>query len=182
MSKKIVLIRFSSREFGNCSGVAQYLESYHINDTVQNFKIDHTIVQPCGGCDYECLKPNSACAGVTVQQRQLMDEICHADLVYYIIPNYCGFPPASCYAFNERSVGYFNKNRDLMSKYRSVPKKFIIISNTEGQNFESLIKSQVVGNPDLIYLKTSKYKVQSTAGNLMDSAEATSDLKAFLDR
>ena len=181
MSKNIVLIRFSSRDLGNCTGIAQYLTDYHSTDFVQSFKIDNNIVVPCGGCDYECLKPGAKCLSVTESHTQIMDAVCQADLVYFIIPNYCGFPPASCYAFNERSVGYFNKNRELMGKYRNVPKKFIIVSNTEGQNFESLIQSQVTGNPELIYLKTSKYKKISTAGDLMESDEAKADLMVFLN-
>lgn len=181
MSNNIVLIRFSSRDLGNCVGIAQYLTNYHSNDFVQNFKIDNSVVVPCGGCDYECLKPDVKCHSITESHMQIMDAICQADLVYFIIPNYCGFPPASCYAFNERSVGYFNKNRALMGKYRNIPKKFIIVSNTEGLNFENLIQSQVTGDPELIYLKTSKYKKISTAGDLMDSDEVKADLKAFLN-
>ena len=182
MSKSIVLIRFSSRDFGNCAGIARYLEDYHSTDTVQNLKIDNSVVAPCGSCDYECLKPDAACAGITETHKRIMEAICQADLAYFIIPNYCGFPPASCYAFNERSVGYFNKNRELMAKYRSIKKKFIIISNTEGKNFESLIKSQVIGDPEFIYLKTSKYKKQSIVGDLMAADEAKADLRAFLDQ
>lgn len=67
-----------------------------------------------------------------------------------------------------------------MGKYRNVPKKFIIVSNTESQNFENLIRSQVASDPELIYLKTSKYKKISTAGNLMESEAAKSDLMKFL--
>lgn len=182
MSNNITLIRFSSRDLGNCAGIAQYLTDYHSTDFVQSFKIDNNIVVPCGNCNYECLKPGVQCPSITDAHRQIMDAICQSDLVYFIIPNYCGFPPASCYAFNERSVGYFNKNRELMAKYRNIPKKFIIVSNTEGNHFESLIRSQVVEEPELIYLKTSKYKKISTAGDLMDSDEAKSDLTAFLER
>lgn len=181
MSKNIVLIRFSSRDHGNCAGITQYLAQHHNEDTVKDYKIDNSVVVPCGDCNYECLTPGAKCPGVTAAQTEVMDAICQADLVYFMIPNYCGFPPASYYAFNERSVGYFNKNRELMGKYRSIAKKFIIVSNTEGANFENAIRSQVMGEPEMIYLKTGKYKKQSTAGDLMESEEATADLLAFLD-
>jgi len=181
MNKNIVLIRFSSREKGNCAGISQFLTDYHTQDTVKSYRIDNSVVVPCGGCDYECLKPGMACPSGTLAQTQVMDAICQADLVYFMIPNYCGFPPASYYAFNERSVGYFNKNRELMSKYRTVAKKFIIVSNPEGTNFENAVRSQVADEPEIIYLKTGKYKKQSTAGDLMESEDAKADLIAFLD-
>ena len=182
MNKNVVLIRFSSRENGNCYAIAQYLADYHKEDHVKSYKIDSNVVVPCENCDYECLKPGAACPGVTSAQTEIMDAISQADLAYFMIPNYCGFPPASYYAFNERSVGYFNKNRELMGKYRSVAKKFVIVSNTEGQNFESAIRSQVMGEPEIIYLKTGKYKKQSTAGDLMESDEAKADLNEFLTK
>lgn len=182
MSKNIALIRFSSRDLGNCAAIAQFLSDYHKDDAVLNFKVDNNVVTPCSDCNYQCLQPGAKCPNVTETQIQVMDAICQADLVYFMIPNYCGFPPASYYAFNEKSVGYFNKNRELMGKYRTVAKKFIVVSNTEGQNFESAIRSQVMGDPEMIYLKTGKYKKQSTAGDLMESEEAKADLLAFLDK
>ena len=180
MSKNIVLIRFSSREKGNCAAISAYLETIHSQDSITHYTIDNQVVTPCSNCNYECLKPGEKCPQITAAQTNVMDAICNADLAYFIIPNYCGFPPASYYAFNERSVGYFNLDRVLMGKYRAVTKKFIIVSNTEGQNFENAVRSQVMGNPEMIYLKTSKYGKQSTAGDLMDSVEAKADLQAFL--
>ena len=87
----------------------------------------------------------------------MMDNICQADLAYFIVPNYCGYPCANYFAFNERTVGYFNLKRELMQKYMNVPKRFIMISNTEGSNFANAMKQQVNGEPDILYLKSGKY-------------------------
>ena len=181
MNRKIVLIRFSSRDNGNCAAIAEFLTNYHCEDAVQNFKVDNAVVAPCGNCNYECLNPALKCPNVTEDQRKIMDAVCMADLVYFLVPNYCGFPPASYYAYNEKSVGYFNLNRELMGKYRAVSKKFIIISNTEGASFKEAIRSQVMAEAEMIYLKTGKYKKQSTAGDLMTSEEAKADLIVFLE-
>lgn len=102
-----------------------------------------------------------------------------ADLVYYIVPNYCGFPNASYFAFNERTVGYFNSNRDAMMQYMSIQKKFIVISNTESEMFYNAMQQQAE-RPNILYLKTSKYGKQSIDGDVLDAMEARADLEAFL--
>ena len=182
MTKSIALIQFSSREQGNCSSISSLIARHYAEDAVKAFSIDSTVVQACSNCDYECLQPTKVCPNLTVKHKNIMDAICNADLVYYIIPNYCGYPCANYFVFNERSVGYFNMDRALMQKYMAVPKRFIIVSNSEGPNFENALKQQVVGNPEILYLKTSKYQKRSTAGEMMESQEAKDDLKAFLER
>ena len=118
--------------------------------------------------------------GYPAGQKAMYDSICNADVVYYIIPNYCGFPCANYYAFNERSVGYFNLDKVLLERFMSVKKRFIIVSNTEGQNFEHAMMQQAK-EPEIMYLKTSKYGKKSIAGDLMESEAAKADLLTFLN-
>ena len=59
-----------------------------------------------------------------------------------IIPNYCGYPCANYFAYNERSVGYFNLDKVLMDKYMNAKKRFIVVSNTEGTNIENALTQQ----------------------------------------
>ena len=68
-----------------------------------------------------------------------------------------------------------------MQKYMEVPKRFIIISNTEGANFENAIRQQAKGELNILYMKTSKYGKRSTAGDIMEADAAQADLDAFLD-
>ena len=103
-----------------------------------------------------------------------------SDLIYYIIPNHCGVPCANYYAFNERNVGYFNGDRSIMGKFMNISKRFIMVSNTETTAFESVIKQQSTAEAKTLYLKTSKYKKNSIAGDLMTSKDAMDDLTAFL--
>jgi len=181
MNKNIVLIRFSSREFGNCKAIAEDIKDYYQSEAILDFVVDADNIVPCSNCDYECLTPGKLCPNLTDDQKRIMDAICNADLAYFIVPNYCGYPCANYFAFNERSVGYFNSDRELMQKYRSVTKRFIIVSNTEGESFANTMKQQVTGEPEMLYLKTGKYKKRSTAGDMMKSEEAQKDLRAFLD-
>lgn len=111
-----------------------------------------------------------------------MDSIRCSDLVYYVIPNFCGMPNAVYYAFNERSVGYFNMDRARMNQYMAVKKRFVIVSNTESTMFVDSMRQQTTTDPKILYLKTGRYQKKSIAGDMMESAEAQADLKAFLNR
>lgn len=175
----ITVLSFSSRPTGNCAKVSQYLKKYHKETNVCLFPLG--TFNPCGNCDYECLKPEQKCPMLSADYTQLMDIVCGSDLVYFVVPNYCGFPCASFFAFNERSVGYFDRDRKLLNRYMDVKKRFIIISNSESIPFKAAMQQQTNEPPDILYLKTSKYKKQSIAGDLLDSSEAQDDLKQFLD-
>ena len=179
MSKKVVTLNFSGRKDGNCAEIGRFIAQYHANSNILAYNVGENWT-PCGSCNYECLKPGEACPALNDRQRQIMDKVLNADMVYYIVPNYCGFPSANFYAFNERSVGYFNMDRTLLKQYMDIPKKFIIISNTENPAFLQAMQQQAK-DPDMLFLKTSAYQKKSTAGDLMTSEKAQKDLKAFLD-
>ena len=180
MASEIVIIQFSSRISGNCTAISERISEYYVTKNITHFVVDDQVIRPCNGCDYECLQAEKKCPQCNDKQNQIMDAICSADLAYFVIPNYCGFPSANYFAFNERSVGYFDMDRSLMQRYMNVPKRFIVISNTEGENFVNALKQQVSGEPEILYLKTSKYHKRRIAGDMMDAPEANADLDAFL--
>ena len=129
---------------GNCAQIADYIEQFYMRTNVRSVIIDCKNFAPCGGCDYECLKTGMICPILTQQQKQIMDAICDSDLVYFLVPNYCGYPCANYFAYNERTVGYFNLNRARMDRYMNVPKRFIIVSNSEGVNFKDAMHQQTI--------------------------------------
>ena len=179
MSKNVVILSFSGRKEGNCAEIGRFIAQYHTNSNILTYNVGEYWTA-CGCCNYECLKPTETCPALTDVQRQIMDEVMSADMVYYIVPNYCGFPSANFYVFNERSVGYFNMDRAKLKHYMDIPKKFIIVSNTENPSFSQAMQQQAK-EPDMLFLKTSAYQKKSTAGDLMMSEKAQEDLKAFLD-
>ena len=180
MEKKVLVLTFSDRKNGNCSKIAEYIEQFYMRTNVQTIVISRENFAPCGDCDYECLKPGVACPALTGRQKEIMDAVCQSAVTYFVVPNYCGYPCANYFAFNERSVGYFNGDRARMTAYMDAPKRFIIVSNSEGAAFEDAMRQQTNGTPQILYLKTRKYQKQSIAGDLMTSEEAKSDLAAFL--
>lgn len=178
--KKITILTFSGRNQGNSSNIMEFITQFHNNSKVHKHAITNHF-QACGGCNYECLQPGPTCPNVTVEQTQIMQDVMHSDVTYLIIPNYCGFPCANYLAFNERSVGFFNMDRAVMGQYMAAKKRFIIVSNSENAVFDQAMRQQTKEEPDVLYLKTSKYGKRSTAGDILDSDEAKSDLTAFLN-
>ena len=179
MVNNVVILNFSGRKVGNCSAIAQHISEHHKNATVRSHSIDQDF-GACGGCNYECLTPGVFCPKVSDFQKEVMGAVCESDITYYIVPNYCGLPTGNYFAYNERSVGYFNMDRALMGKYQSVPKGFIVVSNTENDYFVQALRSQTNREMKILYMKTSKYGKRSTAGDILESEEAKADLDTYL--
>lgn len=178
--KSVTIVSFSPRNNGNCGRISEFLYEYYKRTNVRSFAITAENFSACSGCDYECLTPGKICPSITEYQTEVMNSIKESDHVYMIVPNFCGHPCANYYAFNERCVGYYNGDRALMAQYLSVPKRFIIVSNTEGAAFDPAMRQQVNGDPDVLYLKSGKYQKKSIAGDILDSEAAVADLEAFL--
>ena len=178
MDKKVVILNFSPRSEGNCAKIADFVADFH-NRT--NVSVHHVHMEPCSNCNYECLTPGVVCPNVSDHQKEVMDTVCDSDVAYIIVPNFCGYPCTNYFAYNERMVGYFNMDRERNGKYLGVKKLFIVVSNTEGDNFRNALQQQTKGEPKIMYMKTGKYKKRSTAGDIMDSEDAAADLRAFLE-
>lgn len=179
MSNNVVILNFSGRKVGNCSAIGHFISEYHANANIRSYHINQTF-DSCGGCNYECLTPGISCPNVTAFQKEIMDAICESNITYYIIPNYCGLPSGNYFAFNERCIGYFNMDRELTKKYQSVPKRFVIVSNTESDFFTQSLRQQTNQEIKPLYLKTGKYGKRSTAGDILESDTARTDLISFL--
>ena len=177
MNNSIVILQFSPRNKGNCGTICAFLRDHYGPEKAAEFQIGSGVFGPCGHCDYECLKPGVQCPSLTDAEREILDTVCRAELVYFIVPNYCGWPCANYFAFNERTVGYFNGDRQRMRQYMDVKKRFIVISNSEG--FEAAMRQQAE-HPEILYLKSRAYGKQSIAGDLLDSQEARNDLLRFI--
>ena len=131
MGNYITILNFSGRNSGNCSAIADYISDFCMNSNICVYNVSEH-VQPCADCDYECLRPAKRC-GNRESIQGIMDRVMESDLVYYIVPNFCGFPCANYFAFNERTVGYFDLDREMMKKYMNINKKFIVVSNSENE-------------------------------------------------
>lgn len=174
--KNVVILIFSGRKNGNCHDIGEYIKQYYGNGEI--YRINDCFM-PCHHCDYECLRPDAHCPQLDDSQKAVFDAVINADIAYYVIPNFCGFPAASYFAFNERSVGYFDGDTQVLEAFLAVKKCFVVVSNSE-ENFSAALYQQVPEKPDVLYLKSGKYRKLSIDGDLMESEEARQDLEAFL--
>ena len=181
MIKNVTIIRFSPRNNGNCDKIADFIANFYNRTNVLSFWINADNCLPCNGCNYECLIPGSTgCPTKSDYLTEVMDQALASDLVYFIVPNFCGYPNSNYFAFNERLVGYFGTNRGARGQYMAIEKRFIIVSNTESDNFRNAMQQQVIGEPKMLYLKSGKYHKRSTDGDILESEDAQRDLGVFL--
>lgn len=180
--KTVTLLSFSHRAAGNCAAVAAYIRQQLSDCHILEFVMDAESCQPCHDCDYQCLKGEGACPHQKGNYYEVLQAICASDLTYFILPNYCGFPCASYFAFNERSVGFFHGNETVLARYLDTPKRFVIVSNTESQVFVEAMQQQVSQEPQILYLKSKNYGKQSINGDILTSTQAQIDLANFLRR
>lgn len=180
--RKVTVLRFSHRQAGNCAAIAAHIRASLSTGIVSEFAMDGESCAPCQGCDYQCLRGEGACPHQNGAYFDAMNAIMASDLVYFILPNYCGFPCASYFAFNERSVGFFHGDEAILESYLAVPKRFIIVSNTESQTFVDAMQQQVSGEPEILYLKSSNYVKKSICGDILTSEQARTDLDHFLQK
>ena len=176
--KYVSILNFSGRNAGNCQAISDLIKQYHAPFANICAQVCNPRLEPCNNCKYECLQDNKTC----IRKKEtdtIMDQLMHSDIIYFIVPNYCGFPCANYFAFNERTVGYFNKNEQLLQKYYNIKKKFIIVSNTENEVFYKAMEQQSE-SPEILYISSNKYGVSSIAGNSMKAKAAKDALQAFI--
>lgn len=176
---RIAIINFSGRADGNCADISNILARKYEKECVERFDFCNVNVSPCGKCDYECFKEEKPCD--LDNANLIFESIASADLAFFVMPNYCDYPPANYFAFNERSCGYFLKDEKLLKKYLVVKKKFIVVSNTVSQNFEKAFSYQVADGvkPDMLFLSAKKFDSSSIEGDMMQNSSAQKLVEDF---
>ena len=177
---KRLVVNFSGRENGNCENISNVIKETFNMENVEIISFNHLNVQPCSKCNYECFENKENCPFYNDEIKNLYNKILESDFVYYIIPNYCGYPCANFFIFNERSVSVFSKDRELLNQYLQKSKKFIVVSSSNQENFKNILQYQTVMAPDILFLNSREYNQRSTEGKLMDNEEAKDKLIQFL--
>lgn len=174
-----MIISFSSRADGNCDSISTLIQAcYEKNCTV--FRFSGQQIHPCGGCCYECFGKEKTCPYIADPEYGLIDAICNHDLTYFVIPNYCGYPCANYFIFNERSQCYFQHHPERLDCFLKAAKKYIVVSNTNQDNFRQILRQNVYGEPEILYLSAKKYGRISIHGDILTSDAAESEIRKFI--
>ena len=176
-----VIVSFSSRTAGNCSAIAEECGKFY-GETARIFRFSDLFPTPCGRCGQECFSPGRSCPHRADGIYALYDALTHSDLAVFVVPNYCDYPCSNFFLFNERSQCYFLPEESREARYEAVRKKFIVVSNTNRENFLPAFRQHVAGEPDCLFLPAKRYGKLSLSGDLMTSEAARADLLAFLAR
>lgn len=176
----VLIISFSSRAGGNCDKISEKIAELYSKSTF--FRFSDQQIHPCGGCQYECFGTEKQCPYLADPEYSLLDFICRSDLVYFVIPNYCDYPCANYFIFNERSQCYFQGKPERLDVYLNVAKKFIVVSNTNQANFEEILAQQTSNSPDILFLSAKKFGKRSIFGDLTDSGDVLHEIRKFTDK
>ena len=181
--KKICTISFSGRPGGNCGSIAGERQKYwQGRGAVKTFDFSALEITPCGRCEYECFGGQKGCPHFSDPEFAICEAITDSDITYFVVPNYCDYPPANFFIFNERGQCYFQRHHELLEKYLAVRKKFIVVSNTGRENFTAAFRYHVPEGtePEALFLAARKFGRISIKGDLMASPEARETLRRFL--
>lgn len=178
---KTCIISFSSRPGGNCARIAEEIARQTPGETVVR-DFSSLTVTPCGRCGYECFQERERCPYIADPELAICEGITGSDLAYFVVPNYCDYPCANFFAFNERSQCYFQRRGDLLERYLSVRKKFVVVSNTGTGNFTAAFRYHVSedAEPEVLFLSAKRFQKSSIRGDLMDAPEAREVLAEFI--
>lgn len=178
---KVCIVSFSGRPGGNCSRIAEIIRQKKAEAVVYDFS--SFAITPCGRCHYECFEQREKCPHFSDPEFAVCDAIVNSDFAYFIIPNYCDYPCANFFIFNERSQCYFQNRGDLLNQYLSVRKKFIVVSNTNQNNFTAAFCQHIpeTFTPDILFLSAKQFGKISIRGDLTDSENVKELILNFID-
>lgn len=180
--RHIDIVHFSARPNGNCAAIAQQLCSLHPKEETAVYPVGQFELSPCRACQYQCFVNPSDCPHIHDDLRVLYQRVLQSDLVYFILPNYAGSPPALYFAFNERSQCIFQGNEPLLNAYLAVPKRFIFVSNGACTALDELPMYHIAEGAavETLYLAPRRYSPSSIDGTMMDSPAAQAALSRFV--
>ncbi len=177
----VCIISFSSRANGNCAQISKYILSRY-DDSAELYCFSDFLISPCGICDYECFHTRLYCPKADDMENNLLQAVSRCDLAYFVVPNYNDYPCANYFIFRERSQYYFQKRPDELKVYEKTPKKFIVVSNTEQENFSKAFSCQVEEKPDVLFLRSKDFGKKCTEGNLLSSDKAKNAIAEFISK
>ena len=109
------VISFSGRRDGNCSAVAQAVrDALSGRDSVQYFDCSALALTPCGGCGCECFQARERCPYFDDPVFGMYDAVTRSSMSYFVVPNYCDYPCANFFLFNESSQCYLQGRPELL--------------------------------------------------------------------
>lgn len=176
---KTVILSFSSRADGNCAQIGRLIQSLSCDAVLYDFST--FVLHPCGGCNYECFQAREKCPYIADMECEMLEAVTQSVMTWFILPNYCDYPCANFFAFNERSQCFFQGRPELLDVYLKVPKRSIVVSNTNTDHFVKALTYQVDQEPEILFLPAKKYGKVSIKGDLLTDEKVIQAITAFVN-
>lgn len=176
----IVVVNFSSRKDGNCYQISGVIKRHFKEKKVKIYNFYENTYIACGHCDYECFKKKCK---VNDGINEIFKSIVQSEETIFVLPNYLDYPNSNYFLFSERSIGFFNGNKDLQTRYLNIPKKFIVVSNSCNSNFKKAFLWHISNDthPEVLYLNSKKFNQNPLDGSLMSDKNAQALIGDFLN-
>jgi multimeric flavodoxin WrbA len=179
MTNRDIILSFSGRKGGNCEQIADFIAENN-DKPVKLYRMWEQNIHMCGDCGYECFAPDKECPHSADDERAVLDDICNSDTAYFLVPNYCGGPPAMLYALNERSVSFFAGHPERLERYMNVRKKFIVISSNQPDTFNTAFIQHDRNPREILWLSAREFGLRSMDTNLLQIDEVRERIRAFM--
>ena len=177
----VCIASFSGRGEGNCARIAREVKRWFADGEATLFDLSEHPLHPCGACHGECLDDRRRCPHIGDVEYPLLEAITNSDLAIFVVPNYCDYPGALYFAFNERSLCYFSGHEELLARYEQVKKRFIVVSGGDRTRYEEIFCQQTNGDtPEILMLSARDYGRNSVAGDLIEEQAAREAIRAFV--
>lgn len=111
---------------------------------------------------------------------QLIDTICKSEMAIFVVPNYCDYPCSNFFTFNERSLCCFNGNPELLDRYLSIPKKFLVVSNSQSEHFPEAFCQHTNVEPEVLFLSRNAFGKGGIRDSLLPCPAVEKVLDVFL--
>ena len=174
----MVIVSFSGRKNGNCEQISRFVASLTDGKV---FSFADFSIEPCGKCEYECFKERVSCPFIGDMEVNVLEAITQSDKACFVIPNYCDYPNANFFIFNERSQCFFQGRPDVLEAYLKVPKKVVVVSNTGEENFRKAMEYQAEEETEFLFLAAKEFGKKSIDGDLMSSEAVRERIRKFLN-
>lgn len=176
-----IVVCFSGRAQGNCERLGnvarQSLQRLHPAEEVEQFCFSQADARCCGQCNYECLKPGMRCPKAGDAIWELYERMAAAQECVFVLPNYADYPCANFFLFAERGTGWFDGSEERLARYMRVPKKAIVVSGSEQENFRRVLQYQAE-EMQILFLSAREYGQSSLEGRLDENERACRVVRA----
>lgn len=124
-------------------------------------------------------RKNGNCAQIAKLLQSITQESVLFDFSEFEI-HACGGCNYECFKNREACVYIDDMECELLDAYLQVPKRSIVVSNTNEENFVRALAYQTEKEPDILFLSAKNYGKKSIAGDLLTDEKVVEDITKFV--